>query len=34
MAWEAAEKEARKRGKTYFVASTPQPKAAVYVSRH
>lgn len=31
VAGEVAAEEARKRGKTYFVASTPQPTAAVYV---
>jgi hypothetical protein len=31
VAGDVAAEEARKRGKTYFVASTPQPKAAVYV---
>ena len=31
VAGQVAAEEARKRGKTYLVASTPQPKAAVYV---
>ena len=31
VAGEVAATEARKRGKTYFVASTPEPTAAVYV---
>jgi hypothetical protein len=31
VAGEVAATEARKRGKTYYVASTPQPTAAVYV---
>jgi hypothetical protein len=31
VAGDVAAEEARKRGKTYLVASTPQPNAAVYV---
>ena len=31
IASDVAATEARKRGKTYYVASTPQPTAAVYV---